>query len=197
MACYENTKSDTTNYDDGSERKYMGDSLMDKAVLVVGYLMKYGGYTKFQAAAMAGVAAQESGFKTYAKNPSTDAVGLYQWIPDYHKYLFQCAGWPLNTVISKLSLEEQVKLECDFLKSNCYSKVNILLKSTGNLKDACCVFGSFNVVPGKLQNLTGFKRVPTQTEAGDMLKRAGFKNGNEAWNAYWSYCKQVWSKVNN
>lgn len=206
MACYENTKSDSTNYDEGAERAYLGDTIMEKAIKVVEWLMKYGGYTKFQAAAMAGVAMQESKFKTSILNSSTGATGLFQWIPKYHKSMLRCAGWPEDTKMASLSLEQQVKFECDYLKSTCghNNKANELLKSTGNLHDALCVFGSFNTVPGAFYNDTKFSRIPSQKEASFYLHRAvsakknpSYEEANKTWNLYWPYAKQVWNKVKN
>ena len=150
---------------------------MDKAAECVQIWMEEG-HTKYQGAAAAGVAYQESGFNIKAKESKvgTGASGVYQYIPKYDHERIVDAGYDGNKKYIDYGFEDQIKIEIRRWKKESETgrdKLYKWFKQSNNVLDALYAFLIHIAHP---KSYKGSDK-PTKEQAMDAANHAG-GNGN-------------------
>ena len=173
---------DMNNYPTGRTRK---DGLQ-RSVLVAKYLMKYGGFTAEQAAAMAGVyldennctpgdimKAEKEGKGARGTGGNGYGAGIASWT--FVKFKQQClkdAGFPINTPIENLSMKQQCDMIIAMSQKSCKTYYNALKRCT-TIEDASA---TAVIITGGVGYSKNWKTHPTPAEAAHMAEIYGRSN---------------------
>ena len=173
---------DMTNYPKGRTRK---DGLQ-RSVLVAKYLMKYGGFTAIQAAAMAGVyldennctpgdvmEAERAGRGARGTGGNGYGAGIASWtFVDFKNQCLKDAGFPANTPIESLTFKQQCDMIIAMSQKSCKKYYNALKRCT-TVEDASA---TAVIITGGVGYSKNWNTHPTPAEAAHMAEVYGRSN---------------------
>lgn len=173
---------DMNNYPRGSSRA----AGLQRAVLVAKYLMKYGGFSAEQAAAMAGVyldenncdpgevmQAEKDGKGVKGTGGNGYGAGIASWtFESFKKQCLRDAGYPENIPIENLSLKQQCDMILAMSRKSCKKYYNALKRCT-NIEDASA---TAVIITGGVGYSKNWSTHPTPAEAARMADIYGRSN---------------------